>query len=276
MGDKAAREVTAGRRQSRGRRMIFFFGSGRQRGGKTPGPFKKGVDRCRRPGHRATKCRVTGTPPPPEGMSRRREEKEEEEEEGRLGGARRGRREDRRDTGCAVRTRNTLRKAGGCAGETQGPVPRALPGAERRTRRRARLRHGPAAGTTGHDRPAPLLRLRSPLSIPIINKPAVLPEYAARPETGRRGFRRKGGMSGLRDVRERAPAAGPLHGSDSPAPQVRRRDRNTEAGADRQTDAGTRTPEPPGKDARPAGSGRRSASDGHPGRVFPSRTGQTT
>lgn len=142
-----------------------------------------------------------------------------------------------RDTRCAVRTRNTLRKAGGCAGETQGPVPRALPGAERRTRRRARLRHGPAAGTTGHDRPAPLLRLRSPLSIPIINKPPVLPEYAARPETGRRGFRRKGVMSGLRDVRERAPAAGPLHGSDSPAPQVRRRDRNTEAGAVRLTDA---------------------------------------
>ena len=184
-------------------------------------------------------------------MSRRREE--EEEEEGRLGGARRGRREDRRDTGCAVRTRNTLRKAGGCTGETQGPVPRALPGAERRTRRRARLRHGPAAGTAGHDRPAPLLRLRSPLSIPIINKPPVLPEYAARPETGRRGFRRKGGdvrTSRRQGTRSGCGAASRVRLPCSAGPETRQKHggrsrpadgrRHKDAGADRQGRASRR------------------------------------
>lgn len=180
-----------------------------------------------------------------------------------------------RDTRCAVR------KAGGCTGETQGPVPRALPGAERRTRRRARLRHGPAARTAGHGRPAPLLRLRSPLSIPIINKPPVLPEYAARPETGRRGFRRKGGdvrTSRRQGTRSGCGAASRVRLPCSAGPA----DEQKHGGRSRPADeTETRGPEPtgrrtPGKDARPAGSGRRSASDGHPGRVFPSRTGQTT
>ncbi len=158
VGDKAAREVTAGRRQSRGRRMIFFFGSGRQRGGKTPGPFKKGVDRCRRPGHRATKCRVTGTPPPPEGMSRRREEEEEEEEEeGRLGGARRGRREDRRDTGnrrgCGIRGAR-------CGRREDAPGKRKAP-----SRGRYRVRNAGRAAAPGSD--TGLLRGRRVMVAPL-------------------------------------------------------------------------------------------------------------
>lgn len=161
-----------------------------------------------------------------------------------------------RDTRCAVRTRNTLRKAGGCTGETQGPVPRALPGAERRTRRRARLRHGPAAGTAGHGRPAPLLRLRSPLSIPIINKPPVLPEYAARPETGRRGFRRKGGdvrTSRRQGTRSGCGAASRVRLPCSAGPETRQEHGGRSRPADKTE---TLRPEPTGR--RTQAQGRRS------------------